>query len=83
MGKEVFMTSKQKAIKEAIKSSGSTMHLGKKGAPGIMYNKLTPKEKHYRNSNEKRTNKRLSDFHKSGYGQHLHQRSIRRGEEDL
>ena len=60
-----------------------TMHLGKKGAPGIYYDKLTAKEKYYRNSNQQRTSKRLENFYKSSYGQHLKARAERRGETEL
>ena len=68
-------------IKATVRSFGKTMHPSKKAAPGITYGDLTPKEKYYRKSNEKRTNKRLKSFHESGYGKHLADRARRRGEE--
>lgn len=72
-----------KAIRDAIKGPiKRTMHLGKKGAPGITYKELTPKERHYRNDHQRRTDIRLNKFHNSGYGKHLSDRAKRRGEED-
>ena len=86
--KKEFESSRQKKeiarkmkIKEAVRHSGRTMHLGKKGAPGLYPNELTPKEKYYRKSNETRTNKRLEDFSKTGYGRHLSEKARIRGEE--
>ena len=70
-----------KTIKNAVRSYGSTMHPSKKAAPGINYKDLTPKERHYRLDNEKRTNTKLKNFHDSAYGQHLSDRARRRGEE--
>jgi len=74
------MTPKAKAIKIALKHSGGTMHLGKKGAPGFTKNEMTPKEQYYRKSNEVRTDNRIKKFENSGYGRHLTEREHRRGE---
>jgi hypothetical protein len=70
-------------IKQTVKSFGSTMRPSKKAAPGITYSELTPKEKHYRGENERRTSNRLKAFHSSPYGKHLSARAARRGEKDL
>lgn len=69
-------------IKSTLKAFGKTMHPSKKAAPGISYEHLTSKEKHYRKDNEKRTHARLKRFDASSYGQHLKARAARRGEED-
>lgn len=76
------MNVRAKAIKNAIKMYGSSSHPSKKAAPGISYNELTPKERHYRGQHEERTNKRRRAFESSGYGQHLAARERNRGERD-
>lgn len=74
------MNPKQKAIKEALRKFGSTMHPGKKAAPGIHYDELSSREKYYRKNNQERSDNRLKKFYESPYGKHLTEREHRRGE---